>query len=65
MSADLQDPVELINDFLHLHFNKGFHIVAGIRIKAMVLFLTFFSKIFYLIMKNLVFKLLKQIFESY
>ena len=31
MSADLQDPVELINDFLQFHFRDGFQIVIGER----------------------------------
>ncbi|MAJ05440.1 MAG: hypothetical protein CL827_01080 [Crocinitomicaceae bacterium] len=31
MSADLQDPIELINDFLSFHFNDGFQIVIGER----------------------------------
>ena len=57
MSADLQDPVELINEFLHQHFNEGFHIVAGIRSSRNDGFVSdFFSKIFYLVMKKLVFK---------
>ena len=31
MSADLQDPVELINDFLHFHFKESYQIVIGER----------------------------------
>ena len=31
MSADLQDPVELINQFIDIHFNSDYQIVAGIR----------------------------------
>lgn len=32
MSADLQDPVELINDFLFHHFKDGYEIVGGERV---------------------------------
>tara|TARA_B110001452_G_C15195658_1_gene415030 strand:+ start:308 stop:1237 length:930 start_codon:yes stop_codon:yes gene_type:complete len=57
MSADLQDPVELINDFLYQHFNEGYHLVAGIRNTRNDGFISdLFSKVFYLIMKKLVFK---------
>ena len=31
ISADLQDPVELINEFLKFHFDEKFEIVAGER----------------------------------
>ena len=31
MSADLQDPIELINDFLDLYKNHNHEIIIGVR----------------------------------
>ena len=43
MSADLQDPVELINQFLDVYFDSDYQIVAGVRgIKERFCIINFF-----------------------
>lgn len=55
-SADLQDPVELINDFLSSHFNEDCHIVAGERSSRDDGFISeIFSKFFYSSLRKLTF----------
>ena len=57
MSADLQDPVELINQFLNQHFNNGFHIVGGTRSTRDDGFISvIFSNLFYFILRKINFK---------
>ena len=54
MSADLQDPVSLINEFLKYHFKSGFHIVAGVRESREDGFISsFFSSVFYFFLRKL------------
>ena len=54
MSADLQDPVSLINEFLEHHFKNGFHIVAGVRESREDGFISsFFSSLFYFFLRKL------------
>ena len=56
MSADLQDPVELINDFLFFHFKEGFNIVGGERESRKDSFIsTIGSKLFYKLLSKLSF----------
>ncbi len=56
-SADLQDPPELINSMLDHFFDDGYDIVAGTRAARNESFYRrFTSKIFYAILKKLVFK---------
>ena len=56
MSADLQDPVELINEFLNHHFKNKFEIVYGERIgRADSLTSKIAAKIFYKIISKLSF----------
>jgi len=56
MSADLQDPVELINEFLNYHFRERFEIVYGERIgRADSLSSKIAAKFFYKIISKLSF----------
>ena len=56
LSADLQDPVSLINDFLKHHFKSGFEIVLGERIARDDSFINkVTAKIFYKIISKLSF----------
>ena len=56
MSADLQDPVELINEFLFCHFKEGFHIVGGERESREDSYISRIApKIFYKILSKLSF----------
>ena len=56
ISADLQDPVELINDFLNHHFKNKFEIVYGERIgRADSLTSKIAAKFFYKIISKLSF----------
>ncbi len=56
MSADLQDPVSLINKFLYNHFQKNYHIVCGIRSKREdSIFDKFFASVFYKFLSYLCF----------
>lgn len=57
ISADLQDPPELINQMLRYFFEEGRDIVAGTREnRAESLYRRLTSKLFYYILKKLVFK---------
>jgi polyisoprenyl-phosphate glycosyltransferase len=57
MSADLQDPVELINQFIDVHFNSDYQIIAGVRKSRKDSLLSIFlSKISFWILKKLSFK---------
>jgi len=56
ISADLQDPPELINDMLSYHFNEGYHIVVCSReSREESLFRRKTSEMFYYLMKRLSF----------
>jgi polyisoprenyl-phosphate glycosyltransferase len=56
MSADLQDPVELINDFFKYHFRDKIHIVAGYRkSREDSLISRIFSKLFIILIKKMIF----------
>ena len=54
ISADLQDPVDLMNDFIFHYFKGGFEIVGGERIKRNDSFANqIASKLFYKLLKRL------------
>lgn len=56
ISADLQDPVSLINEFLNQHFNDDYNIVIGERVKRDDSYLNKIpAKIFYKIISKLSF----------
>ena len=56
MSADGQDPPELINQMLQAHFDEGFHIVAGMRQgRDESYYRIFTSRLFYALMRRLSF----------
>ena len=56
LSADLQDPVILINDFLEQHFKEGFEIVLGERVARDDSFINkITAKLFYKIISKLSF----------
>ena len=57
MSADLQDPVELINQFLDVYFDSDYQIVAGVRKSRKDSLLSIFlSRVSFWILKKLSFK---------
>ena len=57
IAADLQDPIEIINEMLHYYFEKNYKIVLPIRrSRHDSFFRNFASKIFYWIIRKLSFK---------
>lgn len=57
ISADLQDPPELINEMLNASYQENYDIVAGVRqSRDESLFRVFTSNIFYWLMKKLAFR---------